>query len=69
MKSRRKNLIKKKKKKERTISDWVLPIAVAVQFDKKTPKAAYNNTDFMKLFLLIKDRVLENIVSMDYDVD
>lgn len=51
------------------ISDWVLPIAVAVQFDKKTPKAAYNNTDFMKLFLLIKDRVLENIVSMDYDVD
>jgi len=46
-----------------------LPIAVAVQFDKKTPKAAYNNTDFMKLFLLIKDRVLENIVSMDYDVD
>ncbi len=51
------------------ISDWVLPIAVAIQFDDKTPKMAYNNKDFMALFMLIKEKVLDNIVSTDYDVE
>lgn len=51
------------------ISDWVLPIAVAIQFDDKTPQMAYNNKDFMALFMLIKKKVLENIVLMDYDVE
>lgn len=51
------------------ISDWVLPIAVAVQFDDKTPQSAYNNKDFMTLFMMIREKVLENIDVMDYDVE
>ena len=51
------------------ISDWVLPIAVAIQFDDKTPEIAYNNKDFMTLFMMIKKIVLENIATMDYDVE
>lgn len=51
------------------ISDWVLPIAVAVQFDDKTPQSAYNNKDFMTLFMMIREKVLENIAVMDYDVE
>ena len=50
------------------ISDWVLPIAVAVQFDDKTPKITYNNKDFMSLFMRIREKVLENIDILDYDV-
>ena len=51
------------------ISDWVLPIAVAVQFDDKTPQSAYNNKDFLTLFMMIREKVLENIAVMDYDVE
>ncbi len=51
------------------ISDWVLPIAVMFQFDENTPKEKYNNKDFMILFCDIKDQVLMNIMSMDYDVE
>lgn len=51
------------------ISDWVLPIAVAIQFDDNTPEIAYNNKDFMTLFMMIKEKVLENIATTDYDVE
>ena len=49
------------------ISDWVLPIAVAIQFDEKTPKSAYNNKAFMSLFMKVRERILDNITSVNYD--
>lgn len=50
------------------ISDWVLPIAVAIQFDDKTPEEKYNDKAFMSLFMYIKERILENIAIADYDI-
>ena len=52
-----------------TISDWVLPMAVAIQFDSKTPTESYNNEAFSELFSIIRAKVLRNIASMDYDID
>lgn len=51
------------------ISDWALPIAVAIQFDEKTPASAYNNKAFMSLLMMIRNGILDNITSVNYDVE
>lgn len=52
-----------------TISDWVLSIAVKIQFNEKSPTTSYNDMDFMRLFYSIREKILDNISLLDYTIN
>lgn len=51
------------------ISDQVLPLCVEEMFDENYPIIMRNNTVFYKRFVWYKSKVLQNIESLNYDVE
>lgn len=52
-----------------SISDQVLPLCVEEMFDPNYPIAMRNNEFFYRKFLWYKEQILQNIASLNYDVD